>query len=166
MGIGRRVAGLWGFCGAQQERPDLPGQPARAPRVLQPLGVLAVTLRVIQGYRAACQLGGSSVLDDVLLFWLEMSLGRRWRAQNARLLAWVVPDRRFRARLPGRRPFGAGLIVTAAVTVVAAGTCWVVKRSADRAHGWAIRPVARCDTGEQETDRGAAQVVAGGRAGI
>ena len=99
-----------------------------------------------------------------LCFRLEMSLGRRWRAQNARLLAWVVPDRRFRARLPGRRPFGAGLIVTTAVTVVAAGTCWVVKRSADRAHGWAIRPVARCDTGEQETDRGAAQVV-GRRAG-
>ena len=31
MGIGHRVADLWGFCGARQERLDLPGQPARAP---------------------------------------------------------------------------------------------------------------------------------------
>jgi hypothetical protein len=35
----------------------------------------------------------------------------------------------------------------------------VVERSADRAHAWAIRAVARCDGAEQEADRGAAQVV-------
>jgi hypothetical protein len=41
---------------------------------------------------------------------------------------------------------------------------WVVERSADRAHAWAIRAVARCDGAEQEADRGAAQV-AGRQAG-
>jgi len=35
---------------------------------------------------------------------------------------------------------------------------WVVERSADRAHAWAIRAIARCDGAEQEADRGAAQV--------
>lgn len=35
----------------------------------------------------------------------------------------------------------------------------MVERSTDRAHAWAIWAVAGCDAGEQEADRGAAQVV-------
>jgi hypothetical protein len=70
----------------------------------------------------------------------------------------MVSGRLFRARLSRLTPFGGGLMVTTVVTA-AAGIRWVVKRGADRAHAWAIRPVARCDAGEQEADLGAAQVM-------
>ena len=52
MGTRRRVADLWGFCGASQEPLGLPDQPTWPPRYSD-LWVLVITLRITQSYRAS-----------------------------------------------------------------------------------------------------------------
>ena len=59
VGIDRRVADLWGFCGARKSPLTCLAQPTRAPRYSS-LWVLVITLRITHGYRAEYQPGGNS----------------------------------------------------------------------------------------------------------
>ena len=60
VGIGRRIAALWGFCGAGA--PRLRGRSAQAPGC-STRWVPVITSRVTQGYRTVSQSGGNSVPD-------------------------------------------------------------------------------------------------------
>ncbi len=58
MGIGRRIADLWGFCGARKS-PVTCLASRHGTQVIQPL-VAGDTVRMTQGYQAARQPGGNS----------------------------------------------------------------------------------------------------------